>query len=123
MIMKTKNKEGYKPIIPKIEKEVRDLCLDLTDREDISKLANILEENENINFCLEVRGSWSGDDYWLQAEYYSKKLGNTIIWDYHYPSSFESIDEFAETIMRTSSEICEWEKLITFDSEGDCIDK
>lgn len=68
-------------------------------------------ECENItSFSVYVRSSFSGDDSWLQTEYYSEALGKTIIWDYDTQHSFEDIDELVDFIERTNKELLDFEK-------------
>lgn len=98
-------------IIKTIKNILKDKTIDWSYTEDLQTLSLELESRGEINFCLEEKSG--GSDYWLQAEYYSKKLKKTIVWDHSFQDSFEGVDEFAETVMRTSSEICEFEKRIT----------
>lgn len=78
--------------------------------EDSEHLYYELEENELLGrFSVYARGH--DGDYSLQAEYYSEKLGKTIIWDYDFPhvNDFNNSEEFADFLEKTINDIEEFE--------------
>lgn len=104
--MKTK-KELLK-IIKKIEKK-NGVKYDLRDDNDADLLFADLKQAGVMDFGVYGRGDFGGSDYWLQAEYYSKKLQRTVIWD-HDVGNFDDIDEVADFIIHTSKELVAFEK-------------
>ena len=77
--------------------------------EAIESYFTIIEQKFDLYLTINGRSNLSGDDYWLQAEYYSPKMQKTVIWDYSYPRQFDSIEDFAETIIATEKAISEYE--------------
>lgn len=92
---------------------VEEVKYPLSELEDIEYLINQIEQNYNLIFGVYVRGSSDGMDFWLQAEYWSKKLKKTIIWDYDWNSNFENEDELIEVINNTSKEIKDFESRLS----------
>lgn len=68
-----------------------------------------LTQSLDLELSVELRGSADGADFWLQAEYYSQKLGKTIIWQYEV-GNFDDYDEVADYIIETEQEIEEFER-------------
>lgn len=62
-----------------------------------------------MSFDVGLRGNASGEDWWLQTEYYSRKLGKAIIWEYD-TGDFDDVEEVADFIIRTEQEIAEFER-------------
>ncbi len=107
-----------------VEKIIEDKDWDMSwsdDYDDVIDLSEELERLGVINFSLVRRNIDS--DYWLQAEYYSRKIQKTIIWDYDYYSSFEGIDDFVENITITCNEIGKFEKRLELPLEDAIIDE
>ena len=88
------------------------ICLDWSDKDDISDLSYDVEMEFNIDFSIEVRGN--DCDFWLQVEYYSKKLNKTIIFDYDFIDKFDGVDEFVDVYLATHKAIEEFEEKISF---------
>ena len=94
-----------------VEKVIKDNDWDMHWSDDYDDVIDLSEELERLgvtNFSLVRRNADS--DYWLQVEYYSRKIQKTIIWDYDYNSAFEGIDDFVENITTTCNEIGGFEK-------------
>ena len=77
----------------------------LDDLENIDRLFTELENRNLINFCVSMRSSVDGVDYWLQTEYYSTKLNKTIIWDYDASSYFDDENDLYDFIVETQNAI------------------
>jgi hypothetical protein len=86
----------------------------LEDRENIERVFYELEGDSKLEiaFSIYLRGDNSGD-YWLQAEFYSNKIGKTIIWDYDFADFFENEKELIECILETQSRIKDFEAKLT----------
>jgi len=82
---------------------------DLTYDEQIDRLFVYLTQNLDLGLSVELRSNANGLDYWLQTEYYSRKLGKTIIWDYD-TGNFDDYDEVADYIIETEAEIEDFEE-------------
>ena len=82
------------------------------DEDMIEEVTLDLESENIICFSVERRSNEDGD-YWLQAEYFSQKIGKTIIFDYDYPNSFDSVKELAERLVCTDIEIRTLEKTLS----------
>lgn len=54
-----------------------------------------------------------GDDYWLQADYYSQAIGKTIVLDNDYQGYFETPEELAESLAYTQNEMLKLEAKLT----------
>ena len=85
----------------------------LSEMDTILHICADLELNFNIPFCVELRGSTDGGEYWLQVEYYSKKLKKTIIWNYDWETSFVDANELVDTLIETAKDIESFEKKIS----------
>jgi len=85
----------------------------LESLEDIEFAVSQLEQRKDLPFGVYVRGSSDGMDFWLQVEYWSKKLQKTIIWEYDWQSSFDNEDDLLEAVNRTLEEVLAFEKRIT----------
>jgi hypothetical protein len=94
-----------KDILKIIEKSEQ--SFDLEYYEDIERLFYLLAQNFNLEMSVELRQS--DMDSWLQTEYYSNKLGKTIIMHYDV-GHFEDYEEVAEYIIETEKEIAEFER-------------
>lgn len=62
-----------------------------------------LESENLIDFSICLRET--ENDAWLQAEKYFTKLNSTIILNYDFPQTFESVDELIEYIEDTNKRI------------------
>jgi len=100
-------KKIKKIIIKKFDNE----C-DFTSDSDMDLLFCDIEQDGLMDFTVNGRGDFGGTDYWLQTEYYSKKLQKTIIWS-HDTGSFDDIEEVADFIINTTKEIRAFEKKLT----------
>ncbi len=67
----------------------------------------------DLMIAIELRCDSGGTDYWLQAEYYSRKIGKTIIFDYDFQDYFENAEEFAGVLSRAEDEVREFEKRLS----------
>ncbi len=86
----------------------------LSELDDINEMFYFgVKQNVELEVDIELRGSALGDDIWLQAEYYSKTLQKTIVFDYDWASSFDTLDEFAKSIVETEFEVIAFEKRIS----------
>jgi len=106
-------KNLIKKSILKLDPEL-DETLPIEDNQEIENYTYKLEEDGLIDFSILERTSQSGDDYWLQAEYYSNKIEKVVIFDYSYSTSFENLDDFAQCLSDTDEQIKEFENKITF---------
>lgn len=99
--------------VEQIKKVMQKDC-DLSNSEELDMLFNDLDNNGLLEKGLSItgRGSYSGDSYWLQAEYYSPKLNHTIILDYDFCSSYSDCEEIAEDINYLYEKIDKIEKRI-----------
>lgn len=99
--MKTTTKNKIKELIQN-KYDLKDLL-----PEDIEMLFYDIENLKGapMLFSVYVRTSLNGTDTWLQAEYYSDKLCKTIIWDYDYPSKYDTADDLIEFIEATNDDI------------------
>ena len=79
--------------------------------DETPSLSNDLEVEGIINFGLYERGTTT-DDWWLQAEYYSK-IGKTIIFSYDYLDCFDNLEEFADTLAKTEADIQDFESKLS----------
>ncbi len=84
----------------------------LDDIKEIVEAFQFIEDEVELLLDIELRGDVNGYDFWLQAEYYSKKLQKAIIFDYDWASTFADIEEFADSIVHTENEIIAFEKRI-----------
>ena len=91
------------------------ICLDWNDKDDISELSLEIEREFDTDFSIEVRGN--DCDFWLQVEYYSKKLNKAIIFDYNFIDSFDGVDEFVDVYLETQKAVEEFEKKISFNNK------
>ena len=98
-------KEGILKEIEGIVKENGEY--DLTYDEQTERL--FYEIGLKIELPFDVYSRQITDDGWLQAEYYSSKLGKTIIWNYDV-GNFDDYDEVADFIIDTSKEIEDFER-------------
>jgi hypothetical protein len=91
----------------------------IRDNLTICEITQELERLGLINFTFEYREDESDD--WLQCEYFSKKIGKTIIFDYDAPSYFDNydneyksaLDKFIATLLWYQKEIIKFEKKLT----------
>lgn len=97
-----------KNIIREVIKEW-DYDLENLELEQAEMLMFAIGEEVELGFSAEIRGR--DTDYWLQVEYWSKKLGKSIIWQYSLilPTTPEGIIDYLE---RTQKEIKLFEKRI-----------
>jgi len=95
------------------EESGSDIEYPLDDSETIEQIVTHIEQQFDLPFGVYIRGSSDGMDYWLQAEYYSKKLKVGVIWDYDFSGSFESEADLIETLTMMANEIIKFEKRIT----------
>ena len=76
------------------------------DKFDIVNIVNEMEEEEIINFSIHERNT--DGDYWLQVEYYSNKIGKTLIWDYNFWEG-DTNEEFIDILFNLQEEINKFE--------------
>jgi hypothetical protein len=91
--------QKLKRALRKFEEENDEIKYPLDSKEDIEYLANQLEQIIDLPFGLYIRGSSDGMDFWLQCEYYSKKLQKTIIWDHDFTDSYEGEAELIDRLV------------------------
>ena len=82
------------------------------DKDNISELSLEIENKLDSDFSIEVRRTEF--DFWLQLEYYSRKLNKTIIFDYDFIDYFDGINDFVDIYLATHKTIKEFEKKINF---------
>jgi len=82
--------------------------------EAITNFSYNLENAGIISFGLHSRCSEDGTDYWTQAEYHSKKIRKTIIYNYDYQEEFDSLSDFADKLASTEAYIQEFESKLSF---------
>ncbi len=76
-------------------------------------LFNEIDNNEiELLFSVSLVGT-NSSDWWLQADYYSKKIGKTIIWDYDFLDSYENVEELISVITRTNKEVEDFENKLS----------
>lgn len=101
-----KSIEGYK--------EMTGESINFCDREDIVKIFALgISQDLMLEMSLELRSDSFDSDYWLQVEYYSKKLEKTIIFDYDYEDNYTDVNSFAEAIVDTELKITAFENKLT----------
>jgi len=98
-------KEKILQTIQQVEAENGNV-FDLRFCEDIERLFHYLTQSLDLELSVELRESEM--DSWLQTEYWSRKLGKAIIWDYD-TGNFDDYDEVADYIIRTEQEIANFE--------------
>jgi len=82
---------------------------DFTYDEETQRFVNFITQYFDLDFDLYLR---NGNNYsWLQTEYFSNKIGKTIIWDYN-TGNFDDADEIFDWIIRTEKEIKDFEELL-----------
>lgn len=86
-----------------------DYTLPLNDDETVERFFCELEGLKDINMLFSVRTMSSNNDYWLQADYYSDKLGKTIILSHDFDGYFEDATDIEEVIEKTNQEVREIE--------------
>lgn len=87
--------------------------MDFRSDTDTDLLFQQLEQHGAVTlFSVYGRGDYSSDNYWLQTEYYSKKLQMTVIWSYD-TGNFDDIDEVVDFIINTSKELRAFEKSLS----------
>lgn len=101
-------KEKILEIIKKAEQENGEE-FDLTSDTQTGILFNYIVQSLDLDICIGTRCDISSDDFWLQTEYYSKRLRRTIIWDYEV-GNFDDYDEVADYIIRKEKDIQEFEE-------------
>lgn len=108
-----KNKEQVRA---KLEELIQEDYPDLFSDNNYSKgedLNSIFYELEDLlSFLVSYNDTVSGSGAWLQAEYYSEKLGKTIIIEYNMNEDYEDIDSLMNEIERLENEIIKIESKI-----------
>lgn len=84
---------------------------DLRSDEDTNQL--FFELSQKIDIPFEIYARSTEDDYWLQCEYYSRKLQKTIIWS-HDVGNFDDTKEVADYIIHITREVKEFESKLSF---------
>ena len=80
---------------------------------DVDLLFHEIEKQVDIPFSMYGRSDGGFDgNYWLQVEYYSKKIKQTIIWNYDV-GNFDDADELTDFIINTSKEVKNFERKLT----------
>lgn len=81
----------------------------ITELETVSDLIDSIEDKFNLIWGVGIRSTRDGSDFWLECDYYSKKIQKTIVFDNDFPSEFENINEFTETILQYNKNIINFE--------------
>jgi hypothetical protein len=104
-----------KKAIRSFERETGDkIKYPLDDIDYIEQISSHIEQRmPETYFGLYVRGSSGGDDFWLQCEYYSKKLQQTIIWSYDFTDSYESEEDLIEVLTCTERDLKAFERRLS----------
>ncbi len=85
----------------------------LNDRGEIEKIFYYFDTNEvMLNFIVSLVGN-NSSDWWLQAEYWSEKIGKTIIWNTDFLDSYEDEKELIDNTIFTNNAIKEFENKLT----------
>lgn len=99
----------------KIQKTLEDNGFTIKELEDIDEINTIFERLESegiIDYGVYVRSNDSGD-YWLQCEYYSKKIRKTIILDCDFTSYFEDEDDLINKCIEVQENVIDFESRLS----------
>ena len=96
-----------------IKDEENGIKFPLNDNDDIKFACYEITENFlELPFQVEYRSN--GDsDYWIQIEYCSAKINQTIIWNYDFENWFKSAEELVDALLTTKKGIDKFEKKLT----------
>jgi len=104
--------------IKKIEQLLNNMVFDGLNIHDLDDEA-IVDINDNLSsenlIYYSITRVSDDSDEWLQCDYYSKKLGKTIIWDYGfgYESDGDTVELMAESIYQLDQDIINFEARIS----------
>lgn len=84
------------------------------DEEIIARITNDLANNDLISYEMIYRYDSDNGSAWLQCEYFSEKIGKTIIYEYNeeWDEDGESLELMASSIIALDDEIKEFESKI-----------
>lgn len=79
----------------------------------VTVFSNAIKDKVDLEMNIELAGTVTGIDFWLQIEYFSSKLQKTIIFEQDWTDVFTSLNEFSDSITKTEMEVRAFEKRIT----------
>lgn len=84
------------------------------DLEDIEASIHKIDKQFSLNWYVVIRSTPDESDFWLECDYYSKKIGKTIVFNTDFINSFNNIDDFVETILQYDTNIKNFENNLKY---------